>query len=294
LTSPKPKWLKVRFPSEEEYFALSSLLSRHGLRTICRSARCPNIGECWAERTATFLLLGEVCTRRCSFCAVAKGPPEAVDPGEPGRVAEAAARLGLRYVVVTSVSRDDLPDGGAGHFAATIDALRRRIPGVKVEVLIPDFGGDPSALRAVVDAAPDVLNHNLETTVGMYPRINRPADQYQRSLDVLRRARASGVTTKSGLMVGLGETEAEVEVTLDDLKDAGCDLLTIGQYLQPTRNHAPVARYYAPEDFERLRRLAVRLGFAGVEAGPLVRSSYRAHRLFAAPGRTLEVNPCGT
>jgi len=294
LISPKPRWLKVRFPSDEAYFSVSSLLSRLGLQTICRSARCPNIGECWAERTATFLILGNTCTRSCAFCAVAKGAPTPLDADEPGRVAEAAAALGLRYAVATSVTRDDLPDGGAGHFAATIAALRAKIPGVRVEVLIPDFQGDTTALRRVVDAGPDVLNHNLETTSSMYPRINRPAAHYQRSLDVLRRAGTWGAVTKSGLMIGLGESEAEVDRTLRDLREAGVRLLTIGQYLQPTRDHAPVARYFPPEEFDRRRDFALGLGFEGVEAGPLVRSSYHASRLFAAPPSPPEEERCAT
>jgi len=294
LTSPKPPWLKVRFPSDEAFFSVSALLERHGLHTVCRSARCPNIGECWAERTATFLILGDVCTRGCAFCAVAKGRPAAVDPGEPGRLAEAAASLGLGYVVVTSVTRDDLPDGGAGHYAATIGALRRRIPGVQVEVLIPDFGGNPEALRTVTEAAPDVLAHNLEATASVYPRINRPAGHYRRSLDLLRRAAADGAVVKSGLMLGLGETEEDIEGAFADLREAGCRLLTLGQYLQPTRGHAPVARYYPPEDFVRLKRRALALGFAGVAAGPLVRSSYRARELAAGVSRAVEDRPCAS
>lgn len=288
----KPRWLKVRFPSDETSLSFSSLLARQGLRTICRSARCPNIGECWSERTATFLILGDTCTRACGFCAVAKGLPAEPDEGEPVRIAETAAGLGLRYVVITSVTRDDLPDGGAGHFAAAIAALRERIPGVRIEVLIPDFGGDPEALETVLEAAPDILNHNLETTAAMYPTIQRPAANYRRSLEVLRRAKAAGAVTKSGLMIGLGESEDQIADTLRDLRTTGCDLLTIGQYLQPTREHAPVVRYYPPEDFEALRRTALGLGFAGVEAGPLVRSSYRAHALFEAS--TSEEARCAT
>jgi lipoic acid synthetase len=292
----KPRWLKVRFPSDEATAAVSSLVARQKLQTICRNARCPNIGECWAEKTATFLLLGNTCTRACAFCAVAKGRPSAPDPGEPGRVAEAAEALGLRYVVVTSVTRDDLPDGGAGHFAATIAALREKIPGARVEVLIPDFAGSPRALEMVIDAGPDVLNHNLETTETTYPRINRPPEFYRRSLDVLRRAKDRGATTKSGLMIGLGETEPEIKRALADLREAGCGLLTLGQYLQPSRAHAPVERYYSPEEFQRWRAFALGLGFDGVEAGPLVRSSYHAHRLFAGddPSRAPKDPSCAT
>jgi len=295
LTSPKPPWLKVRFPSEAAFFSVSRLVERHGLQTICRSARCPNIGECWSARTATFLILGDVCTRGCRFCAVAKGRPAPAEEDEPRRLAEAAAGLGLRYVVLTSVTRDDLSDGGAGAFAAAVQALRERIPGVQVEVLVPDFGGDPAALRTVTDAAPDVFGHNLETPASMYPRVNRPEAHYRRSLEVLRRAGAAGAVTKSSLIIGLGETEDDLESAFQDLREAGCLLLTIGQYLQPTRGHAPVARFYAPEDFDRLRRRALTLGFAGVAAGPLVRSSYRARDLAAAPAaRFLENRPCAS
>jgi lipoic acid synthetase len=275
--------LKVKFPSQEGYFSVSALLRRQGLNTICRSAQCPNRAECWTERTATFLILGDVCTRNCAFCAVAKGRPGPVGADEPERVAEAAASLGLRYVVVTSVTRDDLPDGGASHFVGVIRALRSRIPGVRVETLIPDFAGAEAPLRAVLEAAPDVLAHNIETVESFYPRIGRPAEAYRRSLDVLRRAGVFGAAAvKSGLMIGLGETPAEVSRTMADLRESGCGLLTIGQYLQPTRRHAPVARYAAPAEFESLRLEALALGFAGVESGPLVRSSYHAPRLLGA------------
>ena len=279
--SPKPAWLKVKFPAHEDYFSVSALLEKRGLHTICRSARCPNIGECWTQKTAAFLILGNTCTRSCAFCAVAKGRPEAPSPTEPDQVAEAAVLLGLTYVVLTSVTRDDLPDGGSSHFAATIAALRRLIPGVRVETLIPDFNGDPEALGRILAAAPDILNHNLETTETMYPSIRRPIEAYRRSLDVLRRAKARGFTTKSGLMIGLGETEEGLLHTLRDLRAAGCDLLTIGQYLQPTKAHAPVVRYYPPEKFAALRTKAEAEGFTGIEAGPLVRSSYHAHALQA-------------
>jgi lipoic acid synthetase len=277
--SPKPAWLKVGFPAHEDYFSVSALLEKRGLHTICRSARCPNIGECWTQKTAAFLILGNTCTRSCAFCAVAKGRPEAPSPAEPDQVAEAAVLLGLTYVVLTSVTRDDLPDGGSSHFAATIAALRRLIPGVRVETLIPDFDGDPEALDRILAAAPDILNHNLETTETMYPSIRRPIEAYRRSLDVLRRAKAHGFTTKSGLMIGLGETEEELLRTFRDLRAAGCDLLTIGQYLQPTKAHAPVVRYYPPGEFAVLKAKAEAAGFAGVESGPLVRSSYHAHTL---------------
>jgi lipoic acid synthetase len=289
LTSPplstprraaKPAWLKVKFPSEAAAFSVAAVLDSRKLHTICRSAKCPNIGECWSQRTATFLILGDVCSRACAFCAVAKGVPAPPEPDEPRAVADAAAALGLAYAVVTSVTRDDLPDGGASQFVATIRALRERIAGLRVEVLVPDFGGDAETLRTVVSAAPDILNHNLETVEALYPRIGRPQANYRRSLDVLRRAKEWGAMTKSGLMIGLGETEDDLLGAVRDLRDAGCDLLTIGQYLQPTRAHAPVAKYYPPEEFERLRRTALDLGFAGVEAGPLVRSSFHAHELY--------------
>jgi lipoic acid synthetase len=275
--------LKVKFPSQDDYFSVSALLRKHGLNTICRSAQCPNRAECWTERTATFLILGDVCTRNCAFCAVAKGAPAPPDPGEPDRVAEASASLGLRYVVVTSVTRDDLPDGGSSHFARVIRSLRSRIPGVKVETLIPDFAGDETSLQIVLDAAPDVLAHNLETVEAFYPRIGRPAAGYRRSLEVLRRAAARGpALVKSGLMIGLGETPADLSRTMADLRSAGCALLTIGQYLRPSKLHAPVARYWTPAEFESLRREALTLGFAGVESGPLVRSSFHAAHLHAS------------
>jgi lipoic acid synthetase len=275
--------LKVKFPSQDDYFSVSALLRKHGLNTICRSAQCPNRAECWTERTATFLILGDVCTRNCAFCAVAKGAPAPPDPGEPDRVAEASASLGLRYVVVTSVTRDDLPDGGSFHFARVIRSLRSRIPGVKVETLIPDFAGDETSLQIVLDAAPDVLAHNLETVEAFYPRIGRPAAGYRRSLEVLRRAAARGpALVKSGLMIGLGETPADLSRTMADLRSAGCALLTIGQYLRPSKLHAPVARYWTPAEFESLRREALTLGFAGVESGPLVRSSFHAAHLHAS------------
>jgi lipoic acid synthetase len=276
----KPDWLKVRLAGRENYFHVSGILKEKGLHTICQSARCPNIGACWERRTATFLILGDVCTRDCGFCAVAKGRPLPPDPAEPESLAEAAAALGLRYVVVTSVTRDDLADGGAGHFAAAIKAVKAKSPGTLVEVLIPDFQGDPDALETVLAAGPDVLNHNLEAALSVYPRINRPSENYRRSLRVLARAAAASALTKSGLMVGLGESEADVERAMEDLLGAGCGLITIGQYLRPTAANPPVERYYTPQEFERLARRARELGFAGVAGGPLVRSSYEAERLY--------------
>jgi lipoic acid synthetase len=278
----KPAWLKVRLPSHGDFFRVAEILKAGRLHTICQSARCPNIGECWERRTATFLVLGDTCTRHCGFCAVTKGTPAALDPEEPARVAEAVASLGLAYAVVTSVTRDDLPDGGAVHFAAVIGAIRAKSPATRVEALIPDFGGDTAALETVLAARPDVLNHNLETTESLYPAISRPRENFRRSLAVLAAAKARGALTKSGLMIGLGENEADILRTFADLRQAGCDLLTVGQYLQPTAAHPPVARYYTPEEFEALAAAARRAGFLEVVSGPLVRSSYEAGRLYGA------------
>ena len=292
-SSRKPDWLKVKFPSQEEYFAVSALLRKHGLHTICRSAQCPNRTECWSEKTATFLILGDVCTRNCAFCAVSKGTPAPPSPDESAQVAEAAAALGLKYVVVTSVTRDDLADGGAAQFEAAIGALRARIPGVLIETLVPDFQGAVEPLVLVLGAGPDILNHNLETVESFYPRIGRPAGNYRRSLGVLRRAKDMGATTKSGLMIGLGEAEDELRRTLGDLRQAGCDLLTIGQYLQPTRNHPAVVRYYTPDEFRRWRGEALLLGFRDAEAGPLVRSSFHARKLYETMAAAQD-SPCAT
>lgn len=283
----KPSWLKVKFPSHENFFAVSSLLDRQGLNTICRSARCPNIAECWTERTATFLILGTVCSRSCAFCAVSKGKPAPVSADEPGRIAEAAAALGLSYAVITSVTRDDLEDGGASQFVRCLQTVRARIPGVKIETLIPDFGGNEPALGQVAEAAPDILGHNLETVEAVYPRIHRPGSNYARSLGVLKKAKEWGAVTKSGLMLGLGETEDELKRTLSDLRQAGCDLLTIGQYLQPTRDQVPVEKYYPPQEFARWKETGLAMGFADVESAPLVRSSFHAHRLYDKVGKTL-------
>ena len=289
----KPAWLKVRLPSHGEFFRVAEIVKAGRLHTICQSARCPNIGECWERRTATFLILGDVCTRRCGFCAVTKGTPLPPDPEEPARLAEAAASLGLAHAVITSVTRDDLPDGGAAHFAAVIAAIRAKSPGTRIEALIPDFGGDAAALETVLAAGPDVLNHNLETTESLYPAIRRPRENYRRSIGVLAAAKARGALTKSGLMVGLGETEADVLQAFADLRRAGCDLLTVGQYLQPTAAHPPVVKYYAPEEFEALAAAARRAGFREVVSGPLVRSSYEAGRLYEAVRRKDE-GTCAT
>lgn len=273
----RPAWLTVRAPSGERVEAVSGILARHGLRTVCREARCPNVGECWGEGTATVILLGGTCTRGCGFCSVAAGIPEPPDPTEPARVAEAAAELSWRHVVVTSVTRDDLPDGGAGHFVRTVAALRKGAPRARVELLVPDFGGSAEALASVVDSAPDILAHNVETVPRLYPSVRRGAE-YGRSLALLRRAagRAPSLPLKSGILVGFGEREEEVVAVFRDLFDAGCRFLTIGQYLPPSRDHLPAAEYLSPDRFDALGQAAREVGFAGVLSGPLVRSSYRA------------------
>jgi lipoic acid synthetase len=283
----KPVWLKVKLPSDPSFFRVSEVLKAHRLHTICRSARCPNIGECWSNRTAAFLILGDTCTRACAFCAVAKGRPSAPDETEPGHVARVVRSLGLKYAVITSVTRDDLADGGASIFARTIRAVREESPQTKIEVLVPDFDGSMEALDVVLEAGPDLLNHNLETTESLYPLIRRPAGNYRRSLEVLAAAKRRKALAKSGLMIGLGERQEDVLQTLSDLRRAGCDLLTIGQYLQPSQANTPVEKYYSPREFDELRTIALDFGFADVVAGPLVRSSYHADKLYAsAKGRT--------
>jgi lipoic acid synthetase len=285
----RPDWLKVRLNTTGEYEEVRAMMRRLSLVTVCEEARCPNIHECWArERTATFMLMGDICTRHCGFCAVGKGRPGVVDPEEPARVAEAAKELGLSHAVVTSVNRDDLPDGGAAHFAATIRAIRRAIPGCTIEVLVPDFQGDGDALERVLDEAPEILNHNMETVARLYHRV-RPDAKYTQSLALIARAaerrmrEGFAMRTKSGLMVGLGETEDEVLELLRDLRASGCDIATIGQYLQPHERRLPIERYYTPEQFERLRHQGEAMGFVHVEAGPLVRSSYHARRALEGP-----------
>ncbi|HEY7056924.1 MAG TPA: lipoyl synthase [Vicinamibacterales bacterium] len=275
---PKPEWLKVRAPGSENYLRLKGLMRGLGLHTVCEEANCPNIGECWHHGTATFMILGNTCTRSCGYCTVVHGTPHAPDPEEPVRVASAIHALALSYVVVTSVDRDDLPDFGAGHFARTILETRARIPGCRLEVLIPDFQGDEAALRIVLGARPDVLNHNIETVSRLY-RTARPGGRYQRALELLRRSReiAPAIPTKSGLMVGLGEERDEIVTTLRDLRAAGCQIVTIGQYLRPSIANLPMVRYYTPAEFADLKRLALEIGFGHVESGPLVRSSYHAH-----------------
>lgn len=283
----RPAWLKVRLNTTGEYEEVRALMRRLSLVTVCEEARCPNIHECWArERTATFMLMGDVCTRTCGFCAVSQGSPGELDSDEPGRVARAAAELGLSHAVVTSVNRDDLPDGGASHFAETIRAIRRRVPGCTVEVLIPDFCGNWDALEVVLREVPEIVNHNLESVARLYRRV-RPQARYERSLELIaradarRRETAAPMKTKSGVMVGLGETMDELTGALADLRSSGCDIATIGQYLQPHARRLPVERYYTPEEFERIRIEGESMGFLRVESGPLVRSSYHARRALA-------------
>lgn len=279
----KPPWLTRRLPSGPEYEKIRTLMKRGRLHTVCQEAKCPNIWECFSNRTATFLILGDRCTRNCRFCAVAHSPVAPPDPAEPLRVAETVAKLGLAYVVITSVTRDDLPDGGAGHFAKTIREIHRRIPEAVIEVLIPDFKGDAAALRTVLEARPQVLNHNIETVPRLYATV-RPGAVYARSLELLGRVQTidASVPAKSGLMLGLGETAAEIRQTLKDLLDAGCRMLTLGQYLQPSKNHLPVARFVPPAEFDQWRQTALQMGFSEVASGPFVRSSYHAKELFNA------------
>lgn len=280
MNSGKPSWLKVRLPSDRNFFRVAEILKKNRLHTICESAKCPNTGECWSKKTATFMILGDICTRKCGFCAVNKGTPLPPSADEPQHVAEAVRSLGLQYAVVTSVTRDDLPDGGASRFARTVQEVRKKNPAVKVEVLIPDFNGDKTALAAVLEAKPDVLNHNLETTESLYPVINRPSENYRRSLRVLEAAKKQKAVTKSGLMVGLGEDMAEILETFSDLRKSMCDLLTIGQYLQPSKTNVPVKKYYAPHEFVQLKTMALEMGFLEVESSPLVRSSFQAHKMY--------------
>ncbi len=275
----RPPWLKVRLPMGPEYENLKRLMRSKALHTVCEEAHCPNMAECWGAGTATFMILGDTCTRSCGFCAVRTGRPLAVDLDEPTRVGEAVAQMALGHAVVTSVNRDELPDGGASLFAATIREIRRRSPGTSIEVLIPDFVGDPQALDTVLAERPEILNHNVETVARLYPRV-RPQARYPRSLGVLRRAkeRAPDLTVKSGIMVGLGETRDEVLRTMRDIVAQGTDILTVGQYLRPSPVHLPIERYWTPAEFDELRDLGLAIGFRHVEAGPLVRSSYHAER----------------
>lgn len=272
-----PEWIRVRVPAGDGYRRTKAVVAESRVATVCEEARCPNLSECWAHGTATFMLMGDTCTRNCGFCAVSHGRPNALDPLEPARLATAVERLGLRHVVITSVDRDDLADFGAGHFAATARALRARVPACRIEVLTPDFQGSPEAVSTVARAPIEIYNHNLETVPRLYKRA-RAGARYERSLEVLRVARGTraDLLTKAGLMLGLGEEEEEVRAVLADLRAVGCDILTLGQYLQPTRDHLPVERYLHPSEFERWGGAARELGFRHVESGPLVRSSYHA------------------
>ncbi len=280
----RPDWLKIRIPGDLDQLPVSKLMNDLALNTVCQEARCPNIFECWSGGTATFMVLGDICTRRCTFCAVEKGQPGFADPDEPRRVADAVAKMGIRHTVVTMVNRDDMADGGADHVAKTVLAIRERC-GASVEVLISDLEGKRSALRTVLAAKPAVLAHNVETVPRLYPAV-RPVAKYERSLELLRRAgqeRNAGMLTKSSLMLGLGETEDEILSVASDLRAAGVDIFTMGQYLAPTGNHHPVRRYYSPVEFAELGRRARHLGFHHVESAPLVRSSYMAHRALESP-----------
>jgi len=285
-----PQWIRRSLASDGAYTEVCGLVSELGLHTVCESARCPNRVECWNRGTATLMILGDRCSRHCRFCAVEAGVPEAPDGDEPRRVAEAVARLRLRHAVITSVTRDDLPDGGAAHFRRTIEAVRARCPEATIEVLTPDFEGRAADVQVVLDARPDVFAHNLETVERLQAEI-RPQAGYARSLEVLRQAagHAGGARVKSGLMVGLGETDAEIAQAMRDMLACGCRILTVGQYLAPTRGHWPVLRYVTPGAFDEMARLAMEMGFEGVESGPLVRSSYRAERVLQARGV-----PCGS
>jgi lipoic acid synthetase len=284
---PKPAWLKVRAPGSPNYLRLRELMRDLKLNTVCQEAHCPNIGECWHHGTATFMIMGDVCTRACGYCNVTHGAPLPLDREEPENLARAVEQMGLAYAVVTSVDRDDLPDFGAGAFAETIRAIKARRPGCRVEVLIPDFQGREAPLRAVLDARPDVLNHNTETVPRLY-RMARPGGKYTRALELLDRARrwAPEIPTKTGIMVGLGETMDEIVEVLRDLRQVDCQILTVGQYLRPTIAHLPMDRYYTPEEFRDIKRIALDLGFGHVESGPLVRSSYHAHEQAEGYDRT--------
>ncbi len=274
----RPEWLRVKLPSGGNFQQVHRMMRGHSLHTVCEEARCPNIGECWDNRTATFMILGRVCTRHCGFCAVQSGRPTELDLLEPGRVAQVVADIGLQHVVVTSVARDDLEDGGASVFAATIRAIRKARPECSVEVLIPDFQGNWDALQLVMDAHPEILNHNIETVARLSDRVRSRA-KYPRSLELLRRAKLmdKAAFTKSSIMVGLGEEREEIVQAMRDLREVGVDIVTLGQYLRPTMHHLPLQRYYTPDEFDELKEQALALGFAHCESGPLVRSSYHAH-----------------
>ncbi len=278
----RPEWIKARAPQGAGYESLRGLVRGLVLHTVCEEAHCPNVGECWNRGTATFMILGDVCTRACGFCAVKTGlPARPPDPDEPRRVADAVARMRLRHAVITSVNRDEQQDGGAGIFAATVAEIRSRVPGCTIELLIPDFKGRWSALQIVIDSRPEILNHNVETVPRLYRRARSGAN-FARSLELLARAKQQGLVTKSGIMLGLGEEWAEVEETISAIRGAGADILTVGQYLRPSLRHLPIARFYTPDEFSRLRSFALGLGFAHVESGPLVRSSYHAEQQLPA------------
>lgn len=273
----RPEWLKVRVPGGEQYKTIKDLIGQQRLHTVCEEARCPNMGECWSAGTATFMILGDTCTRSCGFCAVKTGRPGALDWDEPRRVADAVKKMGLRHTVITSVNRDERKDGGAPIFAECIRLIREDIPDCKIEVLIPDFKGSENALNIVLNAKPDVLNHNVETVPRIY-RIVRPQAKYPQSLALLHRAKKRGFLTKSGMMVGIGEEPEEVLQVMRDLREVECDILTIGQYLQPTKNHLPIERFVHPDEFTMYRQEGYKMGFRHVESGPLVRSSYHAEK----------------
>ena len=296
ILARKPSWLKVKAPGGPNYVRLKGMMRELGLHTVCEEARCPNVGECWEHEAATFMILGDVCTRNCTYCAVAHGTPTAFDPLEPSRLAEAVARMGLQHVVITSVDRDDLPNGGAEAFAGCITEIRRRMPATSVEVLIPDFKGSEQALGIVMDARPDILNHNLETAERLY-RMARPGGRYDRALQLLANARrmAPEGLTKSGVILGMGEEWDEVLTCMRDLRRSDVNILTLGQYLRPSGSHMPVARYYTPEEFAELRELGVSMGFSHVESSPLTRSSYHAwdQARSARPERSEGAAPTG-
>ena len=282
-TKRLPSWFKVAFPGGDNYRHLRGLLKEHDLHTVCEEAKCPNIGECWERKSATFMILGDICTRACRYCAVTSGRPIGLDLAEPDRLAVTVAKLELRYCVITAVNRDDLADGGAYIFSQCVQRIRKRVPGCKVELLIPDFDGNLSALKVVMESHPDVLNHNIETVRGIFGQIRAKGD-YDRSLRILEEAKRllPSTPTKSGMMVGLGETRSQLIATMEDLRSVDCDLLTIGQYLQPSDNHVPISRFYTPDEFTELSEIGYKLGFAHVAAGPLVRSSYQADIQHAA------------
>ena len=281
MQTKRPDWLRVKLPGGEEYHRMKDLLRTANLHTVCEEAVCPNIGECFGQGTATFLILGDVCTRRCNFCAVAKGVPSTLEEGEPERIAQAIEQIGLRHAVITSVTRDDLPDGGAGHYARTIKAIHTQDSSCTIEVLIPDFKGSENALAIVLNEMPHILNHNLETVPRLYPNV-RPGADYERSLSLLEEAKeiAPELTTKSGLILGVGEEHDEIIDVMGDLRDVGCNILTIGQYLCPGKGFLPIKRFYHPDEFKRLRYEGEKMGFRHVESGPLVRSSYHAATQF--------------